>query len=164
MRKFLIIYILLSFALELKAQCNDVLDTVIVHTYHNSFTNKSITVGNYRIINNTSDEYVTWISPNSVEGMLPSVLIHDYFQQVRGDFNLVFLLREKLIDTDSLSVGISFMKIIKPKESFSYYLINDTQSFYKDRIVVLKKEEVERQIRKELSYDVTYKDPFIVIN
>lgn len=165
MKKLIIlICISISASLNLIAQCNGIVDTIIANRYYNAFIKDCQIVEEYRISNNSSEEYVTWISKDAISGKTPKELIHDYFQKIKGDFNLVSLFYENLLDNKQVTIGHTFMKIIKPNESFSYFLCNDNASFYKDRIVVLKKKVVERQIRMKLNYEYSYGNHLLIIN
>lgn len=165
MKKLIIlIYICLSVSLNLAAQCGGIMDTIITNRYYNAFTKDCQVVEEYRFSNNSSEEYVTWISQDEVSGKTPEELIHDYFQKVKGDFNLVSLFYENLLDNKQVAIGHTFMKIIKPNESFSYFLLDDNTSFYKDRIVIFKRKVVERQIRMKLNYEYSYSNHSLIIN
>ena len=154
----------MSASLNLMAQCNGIVDTIIANRYYNAFIKDCQIVEEYRISNNSSEEYVTWISQDAISGKTPKELVHDYFQKVKGDFNLVSLFCENLLDDKQMSIGYTFMKIIRPNESFSYFLFNDNMSFYKDRIVVLEKKVVERQTRMKLNYEYSYGNHLLIIN
>lgn len=154
----------MSASLNLMAQCNGIVDTIIVNKYYNAFTKDCQVVEEYKISNNSTEEYVTWISQDAISAKTPKELIHDYFQKINGDFNLVSLFYENLLGTTQVAIGHTFMKIIRPNESFSYFLCNDNVSFYKDRIVVLEKKVVERQIRVKLNYEYSYGNHLLIIN
>lgn len=165
MKKLIIlICISMSASLNLMAQCNDIADTIIVNRYYNALTKDCQVVEEYRISNNSSEEYVTWISQDAISGKTPKELIHDYFQKIKGDFNLVSLFYENLLNNKQVAIGYTFMKIIRPNESFSYFLCNDNASFYKDRIIVFKRKVVERQIRMKLNYKYSYDNHLLIIN
>ena len=115
MKKLIIlICISMSASLNLMAQCNGIVDTIIASRYYNAFTKDCQVVEEYRISNNSSEEYVTWISKDAISGKTTKELIHDYFQKVKGDFNLVSFFYENLLDNKQVAIGHTFIKIIMP--------------------------------------------------
>ena len=68
---------------------------------------------------------------------------------------------------NSYNVGYSFIKRIKPGETFSYFLIKDTNktkvTTYSDRIVLIKEKEVEDSLRFRIKDKYLYDYPYILL-
>ena len=75
-------------------------------------------------------------------------------------------MHEDLIEEQSINVGYSFIKNIKPKETFSYDIIKITPNSdtYNNRIVILRRDEVERYLRISIDNKYLFQFPGIILN
>jgi hypothetical protein len=137
--------------LGLNAQCRLRIDTVSSY-YFNGLIQQGQKIEIYKMTNNTMEEYLTWVSIIPVEHKSHSELIRDYFIKQKGDFNLIEMINEDLLKDKTINIGYSFIKNILPKEAFSYMIVkNDSNStFYQDRIVIIKKKEVELYLNMQI--------------
>ena len=92
-------------------------------------------------------------------------MVRDYFKKRRGDWNLQELMFENLLDSTSTCVGYSFIKKILPGEIFSYIIAKNEASsnFYRKRIVLMKKNEVETYLRMEIDNIFYYQFTHILL-
>ena len=151
----------LFFAMDLNAQCQIHIDT-ISFCYYNGITEQSLTIENYQITNNSNEDYLTWVSLVPTERKTNIALIRDFFVKRKGDFNLIEMITENLINTDNESiceVGYTFIKNILPGETFSYFIAKtDTKSnLYQRRIVLIKKKEVEQYLKMQIDEKYFFK-------
>ncbi|MCL1937501.1 MAG: hypothetical protein FWF52_03780 [Candidatus Azobacteroides sp.] len=150
-----IIYIFFSIFifcnLELNAQCLLQIDTVSF-SYFNGITEQEQTIDNYKITNNSNEEYLTWVSLIPTKSKSNIELIHDFFMKRKGDFNLIEMINENLLDDKSINIGYSFIKNIFPRDTFFYFIAktNPNSTFYQDRIVIIKKKEVEQYLNMQI--------------
>ncbi len=150
----IIIYILLSIFtfcnVELYAQCLLQIDTVS-YSYFNGITGHKQIIDNYKITNNSNEEYFTWVSLVPVNNKSNIELIRDFFKIRKGDFNYVEIMYEEFTNMSS-DIGYTFIKKISPNETFSYFIAktNSSSTFYKDRIVIIKKNEVEQFLKLQV--------------
>ncbi len=137
--------------LELNAQCQLQIDTVSF-SYFNGITEQNQTIDNYKIINNSNEEYLTWVSLVPTSNKSNVELIRDFFKKRKGDFNLIEMINENLLNDKSISIGYSFIKNILSGDTFSYFIAktNTNSTFYQDRIVVIKKKEVEQYLNMQI--------------
>lgn len=138
----------LFYTITLNAQCLISIDTISVN-YFNGITEKKEIIDNYHIINNSGEDYLTWVSLLPINNRTNIELIHDYFKKRKGDFNLIEMMYENLLDNKPINIGYSFIKNITAGTAFSYFIVkNETASnFYRERIVIIKKKEVEWYLR-----------------
>ena len=150
---------------KLNAQCHICIDTVS-YAYFNAITDKKVTIETYEITNNSNEEYLTWISlaPQSDRSTEEQVLC--YFKQRKGDFSFLEMMYEGLLNGQQhCTIGYSFLKSIKKGECFSYSFMkteSDSQ-VYRDRIVLVKRKDVETILRAQLDSTVFYRLSSIVL-
>lgn len=134
---------------DTKAQESIQIDT-ISYSYYNAISNRHQSIEVYKITNNTSDEYLTWIADVPINDTPEHRLVHDYFKKQKGDFNYIFWMYE--VDhgrpVSNWAIGVSFVKLIKPQDSFSYVIAknSDGSNIYNDRIVIMGRKDVEQYI------------------
>lgn len=118
------------------------IDTLSINFY--SITLKNQIIKKYTINNVSEEDYITWVSPKSVNDKSEQVLLHEFFLSRKGDFSFYDLITERIIPQRK-SIGFSFIKRIGPGESFSYIISksNNNSSFYEDRIVIIRKKNVD---------------------
>lgn len=156
-RAYILFLTFLFNVLTLNAQCQIRIDTISV-SFINGITEKKEIIDNYRIINNSDEDYLTWVSLVPINSRTNIELIHDYFKKRKGDFNLIEMMFENLLDNQPVSIGYSFIKNIAAGKTFSYYIAkNETASnFYQERIVIIKKKEVERYLKMTIDKKYFY--------
>ena len=154
--------------MDLNAQSQILIDSVSF-SYYNGITNyyNGIQIiDNYRILNNSDENYLTWVELEPINNRTDIELVHDYFKKHKGDFNLIELMFENLLDTMPVSIGYTFFKNIAPKESFSYFISkkNKTSNFYRERIVLIKRKEVEQYLKMTIDakYFYQYSNIFLI--
>ncbi len=78
-----IIYIFLSTFIfcivELNAQCQISIDTVLI-TYFNGVTEQPEIIKNYKITNNSNEDYFTWVSLVPTKNKSYIDLVYDFFK------------------------------------------------------------------------------------
>lgn len=160
----ILISVFLSFIVDINAQCQMQTDTISFR-YYNGITLQIQILDNFQITNNTNEEYLTWVSLSPVNNKSNIELIRDYFLNRRGDFNLLEMVYEKLLNEQQISVGYSFVKNIAVGETFSYFIAKSDSSstYYQDRIVVMKRSEVEQYLRDNLEKFCLFKYDSIVL-
>ncbi len=164
-----IIYLLflniLSSTITINAQCLIHYDT-ITNKYYNGITEEREIIDKYQITNNSDENYLTWVALEPINDRTDIELVHDYFKKRKGDFNLVEMMFENLLDSLPINIGYSFIKNIAPKESFSYYISkkNMASNFYRERIVLIKRKEVEQYLKMEIDtkYVYQYSNIFLI--
>jgi len=137
--------------MNLNAQCQIHIDTVSF-SYYNGITEQPQTIDNYQITNNSGEDYLTWVSLVPTNDKSNIELIRDFFKKRKGDFSLIEMIYENLLDEQPISIGYSFIKNILAGETFSYYTAKtDTNStLYQDKIVVIKRKEVEQYLKMQI--------------
>ena len=164
-----IIYLLflniLSSTITINAQCLIHYDT-ITNKYYNGIIEEREIIDKYQITNNSDENYLTWVALEPINDRTDIELVHDYFKKRKGDFNLVEMMFENLLDSLPINIGYSFIKNIAPKESFSYYISkkNMASNFYRERIVLIKRKEVEQYLKMEIDtkYIYQYSNIFLI--
>ena len=125
--------------------CNVLNSQTIDSLYYYGEENKCF-IKEFVVYNNTDEDYLTWFSLDSVEGLSNSAKINTYFSKIWGDFSLLNLLYEGLVPPKGLSlIGKTFLAKIPPHGEFSYKLEekNELSKQGSHRIVVVKRKEVE---------------------
>jgi hypothetical protein len=166
-----IVYIIFSIFtfcnLKLSAQCTLQIDTVSF-SYFNGITGCEKAIDHYKIINNSNEDYLTWVSLVPTNNKSNIELMRDFFKIRKGDFNYLELMYEDGLYEQPVDVGYTFVKKISPNETFSYYIIKNNQysTFYNDRIVLISQKEVEKYLRQSLKeqYFYSYNDMFLLEN
>ncbi|NCC99670.1 MAG: hypothetical protein EOL95_08240 [Bacteroidia bacterium] len=149
---------------DLNAQCQIHIDT-ISFCYFNGITKQSQIIDNYQITNNSTEDYLTWVSLVPKNDKSNIELTHDFFKKGKGDFNLIEAMYENLLDGRPIIIGYSFIKNITVGETFSYFIAKtETKSnFYQRRIVLIKKKEVEQYLRMQIDEKYFFKLPSIFL-
>lgn len=132
------------------AQCVHI-DTVSFR-YYNGITSQTQIIDNYQITNSTNEEYLTWVSLVPTNNKSNIELIRDFFKKRKGDFSLMEMMYEKLLDEQPISIGYSFIKNVAAGETFSYFIAktDPISTFYQDRIVVIRRREVEQYLKIDI--------------
>ncbi len=140
------------------------IDTTEV-SYFNEITGKNEIMESYRITNNSDEDYLTWVSLEPINERTNTELVHDYFKKRKDDFTLIEAMFENILDERPTIIGYSFIKNIKPGETFSYYISqNETVSnFHQERIVLIKRKEVEQYLRMQIDDKYFYQSPSIIL-
>jgi hypothetical protein len=107
--------------MDLNAQCQIHIDT-ISFCYFNGITEQTEIIDKYQIANNSNEDYLTWVSLVPKNDKSNIELMHDFFKKRKGDFNLIEMMYENLLDGQPVSIGYSFIKNITVGETFSYFI------------------------------------------
>lgn len=150
MKHILFILILLSTCLYSRAQI--AVDTCSLH-FFDEFTDSHVNIKSYKITNNTEIDYVTFVSCDFTNTTPNTEAIHRFFNKRIGDFSLSFLNYENLLSSAFTNrIGTTFLKKIKPKETFEY-LITKKESdsdFYEKRVFVIPLKEIEDYLQLKI--------------
>ena len=140
------------------------IDTLSVE-YYNNITMQNIVMEKYMITNDSEEDYLTWVSPDPIKGKTEQALMYEYFFSKKGDFCLFNIMTENILITAKKSIGSSFIKRIRPGESFSYIISKPerTVSFYEDRIVIINKAKVDCFLQGFIINDSYYFDAPIIL-
>lgn len=95
--------IFLFFTMGLNAQDKIHIDT-ISFCYFDGITEQTQTIDKYQITNNSSEDYLTWISLVPINKKSNIELIHDFFKKRKGDFSLIEMMYENLLDKQPISM------------------------------------------------------------
>lgn len=154
--KIIILFLaFLFYAVTLNAQNQIRIDTISVN-YFNGITKKKEIIDIYQIKNDSDEDYLTWVSLAPINNRTNTKLIRDYFIKTKGDYNLIGMMNDNLLTLNSMcEIGYTFLKDIPPSETFSYFVAKNRieSRFYRERIVIIKKKEVERYLKMILVYD-----------
>jgi hypothetical protein len=140
------------------------IDTTEV-SYFNGITGKNEIMESYRITNNSDEDYFTWVSLEPINERTNTELIHDYFKKRKGDFSFLEAMFENLLDEQPTVIGYSFIKNINPGETFHYFIAKNEKSsvFYRERIVLIKRKEVEQYLRMQIDDKYFYESSSIIL-
>ena len=143
------------------------IDTASVKIFNNK-TNEFETWGYINIQNNTEDEYITWITKNRVSDKTNEQIMLDYFfhHKPYADFNLISLMNEDFVEGALHIIDLTFMKSILPGREFTYMFIktDKNMNFYKDKVVLLKRKEVESFLKFKIREIFLFPQPCIIID
>lgn len=161
--RFYILFLLFMYAgINLKAQHKISVDT-IPFCYFNGITQQTLSFCEFLITNNSSEDYLTWVSLTPINNKSNIELVHDFFKRRKGDFNLVEMMYEDLLDKQPINIGHSFVKNISAGKTFSYIIDKADAEFYQERIVFLKKKEVEQYLRMRIDEKYFFNSSFILL-
>lgn len=117
----------------------------------------------YMITNNSDKNYITWVSPIASCNKATDI-IHDFFFKVHGDFSLLQFYYEGLLNNQDATIGYTFIKKIKPKETFTYNVICLKNTYRKDLgIVFFSQDVVEKHLRVKLDDSLFYKMDSVIM-
>lgn len=150
---------------HLNAKCEIIADSIPM-SYYDAITNRTYTIVCYEITNNSSEDYYTWISLDTIDNKTKKDILHDFFKKRKGHFSYIDLMFEELATPLSISIGYTFITKISPGCKFHYIFVqsNGVDSIYSNRIVVMPKAEVESYVRFEIDEKYFYKCAYIVLN
>ena len=149
---------------HLNAKCEIITDSTSM-SYYDAITKRTYTMVCYEITNNSSEDYYTWISLDTIDNKTKKDIIYDFFKKRKGDFSYIDLMFEELAKPLSISIGNTFITKISPASKFHYLFVqsNGANSIYSNRIVVIPKAEVESYIRFRIDEKYFYKCAYIVL-
>ena len=152
--------ICMLFTFELHAQDSLLVDTASYSYY----TGNQQIIKNYIITNNSNEEYFTWVSRVPIKDKSNGQLVRDFFIKQNGDFTYLSLMYEDLPNL-IIGIGSTFITKISPHETFSYFIAkkDSNTTYYEDRIVIIKKKEVEKYIRLPIEEQYFFKQKSIVL-
>lgn len=158
----LLILLLISIACNTQGQIEIEASEV---NYFNGITGKNEIMESYRIKNNSNEDYLTWVSLEPINERSNIELVHDYFKKRKSDFNFLEAMFENLLDEQPTIIGYSFIKNINPGETFHYFIAKNDKSsvFYRERIVLIEKKEVEQHLRMVIDEKYFYESPSIIL-
>ena len=150
---------------HLNAKCEIITDSTSM-SYYDAITKRTYTMVCYEITNNSSEDYYTWISLDTIDNKTKKDIIHDFFKKRKGDFSYIDLMFEELATPLSISIGYTFITKISPGCKFHYLFVqsNGEDSIYSNRIVVMPKAEVKSYVRLQIDEKYFYKCAYIVLN
>ena len=133
MKILILIFIHLSFFNKLFCQLdfkNESYDYSISDTF---FHTQVFTFSNLQ-----PDTFLVWVSENCVNGMNDAEKAKSYFLKVKGDFSLYNLVTEEIIKyNDSTILFKTFLKILKPKDTFKIIIIaNSKQEKNSEKFII----------------------------
>lgn len=177
---------------KLNAQSEIQIDTLSVN-YFNGITQQIQIVDEYRITNLSDEDYLTWVAFFPKGNKSNKELVHDFFKKSKGlgpsELGFVTLMYElePLVEELPCSIGYTFIKKIPAGDSFSYFIagtgketdnkntiVGSTFSYtqtdvekestvYNNRIVIMKRSEVEQYLRFPLKEFCFSKLPSILL-
>ena len=177
---------------KLNAQSEIQIDTLSVN-YFNGITQQIQIVDEYQITNLSDEDYLTWVAFFPKGNKSNKELVHDFFKKSKGlgpsELGFVTLMYElePLVEELPCSIGYTFIKKIPAGDSFSYFIVGtgketdnkntivgSTFSYtqtdvekestvYNDRIVIIKRSEVEQYLRFPLKEFCLSKLPSILL-
>lgn len=161
-RFYILILLFMSSVINLNAQNEISVDTTSF-CYLNGITQQAQAIYEYRITNNSNEDYLTWVSLAPINNKSDIELVHEYFKSRKGDFNFIEMMYENLLDKRPISIGFSFVKNITVSKTFSYFIDKADTKFYKERIVILKKKDVEQYLRMQIDEKYFFKSSCIYL-
>ena len=148
--KIYIAFLLFSLVgIKINAQ-NEIHVDTIPFCYFNGITKQAQNINEIQVTNNSSEDYLTWISLVPINNKSNNDLIYDFFKKRKGDFNWIEMMYDNLLNKQSTSIGYSFVKNIAVGKTFSYFISKSDTEFYAKRIVIIKKKEVEECLRIQI--------------
>lgn len=109
-RFYILILLFMSSVINLNAQNEISVDTTSF-CYLNGITQQAQAIYEYRITNNSNEDYLTWGSLAPISNKSDIELVHEYFKSRKGDFSFIEMMYENLLDKRPISIGYSFVKI-----------------------------------------------------
>lgn len=161
-RFYILILLFMSIVINLNAQNEISVDTTSF-CYLNGITQQAQAIYEYRITNNSNEDYLTWGSLAPISNKSDIELVHEYFKSRKGDFSFIEMMYENLLDKRPISIGYSFVKNIAVGKTFSYFIDKADAKFYKERIVILKKKDVEQYLRMQIDEKYFFKSSCIYL-
>ena len=135
---------------------------IFVHTSSDQQNGETKLVTEYIVQNESSERVISWIDYcNCPQGDIIKKVKH-YFFSPHGDFNLITLMTDNVSYTYYQPIiGFSFLKIIEPKESFTYIGSN-----LEKRIIAITESDFEDILGmdfNEFNPDLLYKKNTIIV-
>ncbi len=155
--KLLKFFFILFFLFLFSKGWSQILIDTTTYKYKDEFNGNERCIENYKIINNTNEDYLTWISLKSIAGKPEQWIIHRFLKNQIGDYNLMFMIYNGLLSQQYTNrIGTTFMKNIRPHKSFVYVIIKNKKNslFYENRVAIVKRKSVEEYLQKKLDDNV----------
>lgn len=155
-KNYTIFLLFFLIGMKINAQYKIHVDT-ISFCYFNGITKQAQNINEIQITNNSSENYLTWISLVPINKKSNNDLIYNFFKKRKGDFNWIEMMNDNLLDKQPTSIGYSFVKNIAVGKTFSYFIPKTDTNFYQERIVIIKKKEVEKYLRIQIDEKYFFK-------
>lgn len=159
MKRFILIIALIAAAMNVAAQS----DTIVVKESKYHYTAENCVkkyVWRIDIINNSNENYLTWI--NETEGENGYGDINQIAKFYRSVAPRLFYFWDHAGFLKKL-IGQTFLKVIRPKETFSYYIISNVniEPRMKKRISIVKENIPKGIIRRHFIVSEVFDEPFL---
>lgn len=144
------IYLILSFVFfPCLSICSQEIIKDTLYCDYSDLNGEKYYVETIRLTNYSQKDYLTWVNPYIITGISEDKIIRDYFRKSRGDLSFMHIMTDNVI-LKKQTIGSTFLKCIKSKETFEYIIIKKTHSTsnYRDRIFVVDRQHVEDYLIK----------------
>lgn len=118
------------------------------------------------IQNNSNEDYLFWFSFSPKKERTNRALVVDYFFRARckNCISLIHMFSSAVVLNNTSLLGLTFIKEIKPRKRFLILLKTDKLvSFLTERMVIIKKTEVESIIKTEIPQDFLYQSSILYV-
>ena len=150
--KIYIAFLLFSLVgMKINAQ-NEIHVDTIPFCYFNGITKQAQNINEIQVTNNSSEDYLTWISLVPINNKSNNDLIYDFFKKRKGDFNWIEMMYDNLLNKQSTCIGYSFVKNIAVGKTFSYFISKSDTEFYAKIVQAENKGNLFSLLRRCLSY------------
>lgn len=167
-RSFISIISLLCCTFMIKAQTLEEMQRKTVPDYIDGSISEYWEIS---VKNVTDETYFSWIATRPLSEMKTTLsVIKEYFFYPKGDLNLFTILTDSVIrEPYHPTIGITFIKMIQPGETFKYVFIDkDKAERYLERLVSVSSSDIEKYLDiKSFGIsefgDLLYKDDYVLI-
>ena len=167
-RSFISIISLLCCTFMIKAQTLEEMQRKTVPDYIDGSISEYWEIS---VKNVTDETYFSWIAARPLSEMKTTLsVIREYFFYPKGDLNLFTILTDSVIrEPYHPTIGITFIKMIHPGETFKYVFIDkDKAERYLERLVSVSSSDIEKYLDiKSFGIsefgDLLYKDDYVLI-
>ena len=167
-RSFISIISLLCCTFMIKAQTLEEMQRKTVPDYIDGSISEYWEIS---VKNVTDETYFSWIATRPLSEMKTTLsVIREYFFYPKGDLNLFTILTDSVIrEPYHPTIGITFIKMIQPGETFKYVFIDkDKAERYLERLVSVSLSDIEKYLDiKSFGIsefgDLLYKDDYVLI-
>lgn len=114
--------------MKINAQ-NEIHVDTISFCYFNGITKQAQNINEIQVTNNSSEDYLTWISLMPINKKSNNDLIYDFFKKRKGNFNWIEMMYDNLLNKRSTCIGYSFVKTLRSVKLSPISFPNQTQNF-----------------------------------
>lgn len=117
----------------INCSCQSSLTNKVWSSEYNDMQNNSLALYTFEYKNESQADVLMWLDFTGEKDYI------SYFSKQKGDYSVSNMIYENLLSSNNMQLGYSFLKLLKPKESFRFHFYARSKSEIEKQLERLKK-------------------------